>query len=169
MTTMLPVRPAFERPPQAHHPAHALEAIGRPPAVGRSRFEPEGAAELASHLADAGRPLLMFGQQGCEFCGAVRRLCQAIGATLHIVDLDDPQRQATGQAQALRAALRAHCGAPMLPQLFIRGRHLGGGTAALDAWNDGRLAKCLRRAGVAFRADVNLDARSLIPGWVQAF
>jgi cysteine synthase A len=182
--TQMPQAAAFlGRAAPDRRPVHAREAIGRPPIASPAGPQPDmaataaaaaadraaGAAELAAHLTDPRRPLLMFGQQRCEFSRSVRHLFQAIGAPLHGVDLDDPNLQAGGRAQALRAALVARCGAPTLPQVYIGGQRLGGCTATLDAWNAGHLAARLRAAGVPFRADTGLDARSLIPAWAQPF
>jgi len=173
MTLMPNPRAALGRAPHARRRAFGPAIAGRAPIVRLVRPEPTavvaGAAELAAHLADHHRPLLMFGRQDCEFCAAVQDLCRAIGAPLHTVDLDDPALQASGRAQALRAALAAQGGGPTLPQVFIGGQRLGGCSGTLDAWNDGRLAARLRAAGVPFRADVAIDARRLVPNWAQAF
>jgi cysteine synthase A len=153
-------------------PRSRFDAPAAPPAAPSRAPAPaiparEGVDFIDAAVADASRPALMFGLRWCEFGWALRRLFERIGAPLHEIHVDDPALQAGGLAGELRAALAARCGAVTLPQLFIGGQHVGGCTDAVAAWDDGRLARRLRRAGVPFDAAARVDTRSLMPAWVQ--
>ena len=142
-------------------------AASSPPAAAPLVPARQGIDFVDAAVADASRPALMFGLRWCEFGWALRRLFERLGAPLHEIHVDDPALQADGLAGALRAALAARCGSVTLPQLFVGGEHVGGCTEAVAAWDDGRLADVLRRAGVPFDAEARVDARSLLPAWVQ--
>jgi cysteine synthase A len=127
----------------------------------------DGLAFVESALADAGRPVVMFGMKWCEFGWAVRRLFDRIEAPLRVVELDDPALQNGDRAGAIRAALAVRAGSPTLPQLFVGGQLLGGCNDTLGAWDDGRLPRLLQDAEVPFASDRAVDTQVLLPGWVQ--
>jgi cysteine synthase A len=58
-------------------------------------------------------------------------------------------------------------GAPTIPQIFVAGRHIGGCTETLDAFNDGSLQALLEANGVPFDAGEALDAYTLLPAWLH--
>jgi cysteine synthase A len=142
-------------------------AVAPPPAALPAAPVRQGVAFVDAAVADTSRPALMFGLRWCEFGWALRRLFERIGAPLHEIHVDDPALQADGLAGELRAALASRCGAVTLPQLFVGGQHVGGCTEAVAAWDDGRLPQLLRRAEVPFDAAARVDARSLLPAWLQ--
>jgi cysteine synthase len=49
--------------------------------------------------------------------------------------------------------------------VFVGGTLLGGCTATLDAFKDGRLQLLLKQHGVAFDDSVHFDPHTLLPSW----
>ena len=65
-------------------------------------------------------------------------------------------------------SVRAKTRSPTIPQVFIRGEHIGGCTETFDAFNDGRLARLLSASGIAIPEIGNTDAYTFLPKWLHA-
>jgi cysteine synthase A len=109
----------------------------------------------------------MFALEWCEFCWSVRRLFQAMNIAYRSIDLDSVEYQKDNWGGDLRVALRKVTGTPTIPQIFVGGKHIGGCTETLDAFNDGSLQQSLDANGVAFKAEKNLDAYTFLPKWLH--
>jgi cysteine synthase A len=83
------------------------------------------------------------------------------------IDLDSVEYQKDAWGGEIRIALRKATGASTIPQVFVGGRHLGGCTETLDAFNDGSLQALLDANHIAFEADKALDAYTLLPKWLH--
>jgi len=63
-------------------------------------------------------------------------------------------------------ALNARFEVKTIPQIFIGGKHIGGATETIDAFNEGELQTLLGSSGVAYNQGVNVDPYSLLPTWL---
>src|SRR3954454_9744589 len=84
------------------------------------------AAEVVAREID-GHPVVMFALEWCEFCWAARKLLARLGVAYRSVDLDAVAWQRDDLGTRMRAPLRERAGAPTIPQIWIGGRHGGGG------------------------------------------
>ncbi len=116
---------------------------------------------------DRENPIVLFALEWCEFCWSVRRLFGAMNLPYRSIDLDSVEYQKDGWGGEVRTALHKATGAPTIPQVFVGGKHIGGCTETLDAYNDGSLQELLTASGVAFDTDPSLDAYKLLPTWLH--
>jgi cysteine synthase A len=118
-------------------------------------------------LADREQPVLLFALEWCEFCWSVRKLFARCGIPYRSIDLDSAAFQRDDRGGQVRAVLREHTGLTTIPQVFVGGEFIGGSTATMQAFKDGRLQDRLRAHGVEFRQDVQLDPHALLPAWIH--
>jgi cysteine synthase A len=127
----------------------------------------EAVAHVDAIIADPGRPVVVFALEWCEFSWSVRNLFAAAGIDFRSVDLDGPDYRANDRGGDVRRALARLTGAATIPQVFVAGRHIGGATETMQAFNDRRLHALLRGAGrSADLPDVG-DAFRFLPGWLH--
>ena len=152
----------------ASTPGFRIGAAPAAAAAGAAR-EPtaRGAAFVEAALGDPEAPVVLFALEWCEFCWAIRRFFAQTGIAFRSVDLDSVAFQDGDLGGEIRAAVGRRVGTSTIPQVFVRGVHVGGCTETFDAWSDGRLQRLLNDQGVAFRQDAALDPRTLLPGWVH--
>lgn len=128
---------------------------------------PEARAHVASVVASADDPVVMFGLEWCEFCWSVRKLFERMGVGHRSIDLDSVEYQADGWGGDLRVALRECTGKTTIPQIFVGGEHLGGCTETFDAFRDGTLQSRLAGLGIAHEREIGIDPYALLPGWLH--
>ncbi|HET7203346.1 MAG TPA: pyridoxal-phosphate dependent enzyme [Steroidobacteraceae bacterium] len=128
----------------------------------------EAEAFVADTIAEKSQPVVLFALEWCEFCWSLRRLFDALGVRYRSVDLDSVPFQANRWGERVRAALTTRTGVATIPQVFVGGRFLGGATDVIDAWGKGTLQRELDSAGVDFARNAVADARTFLPGWLQA-
>jgi cysteine synthase A len=109
----------------------------------------------------------MFALEWCEFCWSVRKLFAQLGIEYHSVDLDSVEYQEGNRGGKIRAVLAEQTGAVTIPQIFIGGAHVGGCTDLFDAHGDGTMLQELDAIGVEYRKSAEIDAYSLLPGWLH--
>ena len=151
----------FDAPPPAP-PATKSASPVTAPAVSA-----EVEAFVAQVLADREQPLVMFALEWCEFCWSLRKLFAQCGIPYRSVDLDSTAYQRDDRGGQIRAVLTARTGSKTIPQVFVGGEYIGGCTETLDAFREGRLQDLLRRHGVGFDEDVQIDPYTLLPGWLH--
>lgn len=84
----------------------------------------------------------MFPQ--CGFSAAVAQTLDLLGVTYKSVNvLDDPE---------IRDGIKGFSNWPTLPQLYVKGKFVGGADIVRDMANSGELQACLASAGVPMRA-----------------
>jgi cysteine synthase A len=115
----------------------------------------------------ARHPVVMFALEWCEFCWSVRKLFAQLGIEYHSVDLDSVEYQEGNRGGKIRAVLAEQTGAVTIPQIFIGGAHVGGCTDLFDAHGDGTMLQELDAIGVEYRKSADIDAYSLLPGWLH--
>ncbi|CAN0174932.1 unnamed protein product [Lampetra planeri] len=79
--------------------------------------------------------VVIFSKTACPYCTMAKRAFDEIGARYLAVELD---RRADGRA--LQQALALATGARTVPQVFVNGRCIGGGTETQRLSQQGRLA-----------------------------
>jgi cysteine synthase A len=128
---------------------------------------PAAVAEVATLLADADHPVVMFALEWCEFCWSVRKVLASYGIRYRSVDLDSAAYQAGNRGGKVREALSARTGWNTFPQIFIAGEFVGGCTDLFDACKDGSLGQRLQRHRIPYDATVDCDPYSFLPGWLH--
>ncbi|MFC0206900.1 pyridoxal-phosphate dependent enzyme [Chelativorans intermedius] len=128
---------------------------------------PEASAEALDHVraivGDPGNEIVMFALEWCEFCWSVRRLFADLDIGFSAVDLDGPDYRDPEWAAGVRRALHAITGAPTIPQIFVRGKPIGGATDLFDELRDGRFAQRLGKTAMA----VPRDPYGYLPSWLH--
>jgi cysteine synthase A len=145
------------------------------PAPEPETAEPEPAFAVKSEarrfveeaVNDPEQPVVMFALEWCEFCWSVRRLFSKLGLAYRSVDLDSVDYQEDNWGGEIRLALRERTGSRTIPQIFVGGEYIGGCTELFDAFNEGRLSQLLKKAGASFDETFEVDAYSLLPGWLH--
>ncbi len=150
----------------------------------RCRFEvvtpveaPAPAAAISSPVVDAdaeryfddviAEPVVMFALEWCEYCWSVRKLFTRLGVAYRSIDLDSVAMHEDDFGGRVRAVLGRRTGVPTIPQVFIKGAHLGGATDLLEAMHDGSLQALLRAGGISFDESADFDPYTLLPQWMQ--
>jgi len=111
--------------------------------------------------------VVLFALEWCEFCWSMRKFFARVGIAYRSVDLDSVAYQVNDRGGKIRAVLTQRTGTPLVPKIFIGGRHMGGCTEIFDAWRSGALQKHLADCGVNFDRNVVVDPESLLPKWLQ--
>lgn len=89
---------------------------GKPPADAELAKPPAGSAAAEIEDAIASNKVVVFSSQTCPFCAKAIAALEAAGYVPSVVDCDATQRQ----------ALASKCGTGKVPQVFVRGNHIGG-------------------------------------------
>ena len=139
-----------------------------PPALETAPVSPDAERFVANVLRDHTQPVVMFALEWCEFCWSLRKLFAAYSIPYRSVDLDSAEYQRDNWGGEIRSVVRAKTRSPTIPQVFIRGEHIGGCTETFDAFNDGRLARLLSASGIAIPEIGNTDAYTFLPKWLHA-
>jgi cysteine synthase A len=132
-----------------------------------AQLDPQAQAFVDKVTNDAGRPVVMFAHEWCEFCWSVRRLFDEFAIPYRAVELDAAEYRADDRGGEIRKVLRQRTGSATIPQIFVGPQHVGGCTETFDAFNDGRLQRLLLQNGVEVKARGNVDAYSFLPKWLQ--
>jgi cysteine synthase A len=150
-------------------PSHRFhgKSAAAPAPVAVAEPTPAAAEFVEMATNDKNNPIVLFALEWCEFCWSVRRLFKAMDVTYRSVDLDSVEYQKDNWGGEIRVALRKATGAPTIPQIFVGGKHIGGCTETLDAFNDGSLQALLKANRVSFDANKGLDAYTLLPNWLH--
>jgi cysteine synthase A len=146
----------------------AATAAVPPPPPADASASAEAERFVAGVLQDAAQPVVMFALEWCEFCWSVRKLFKTYDISYRSIDLDSTEYQRANWGGDIRKVLRAKTGSPTIPQIFVRGEHIGGCTETLDAFNDGRLARLLSASGIAIPEHGKTDAYAFLPKWLHA-
>jgi cysteine synthase A len=141
-----------------------------PAALPTQRTEaPDAEAEafVASVLADAGTPVVMFALEWCEFCWSARKLFAALSIPFRSIDLDSVRYQQADLGGRIRRALTAKTAIPTIPQIFVGGTLIGGASDIIREAQNGALHKRLTAIGVRFDTSAQVDFAGLLPKWLQ--
>ena len=75
----------------------------------------------------------------------MRKLFKALGVSYQSVDLDSVAYQQDNRGGKIREVLAQRLGTLTIPQIFVGGEHIGGGTDLFAAYQDGSLSVACRR------------------------
>jgi len=143
-------------------PAPATGAAAKPAPVTES-----GKSFVAEAINDAKNPVVMFALEWCEFCWAVRKLFAELNIPYKAYDLDSVTYQEGGLGGEIRAALNEQIGSNTIPQIFIGGEHMGGGTDTFEAYKTGKLQEHLAKSGIVAGDLGDRDPFELLPNWLH--
>jgi cysteine synthase len=124
-------------------------------------------AALDTLIHGAKEPFVVFGLEWCEFTWSVRKFLRSAGLPCSSINLDSEAHRANGAGDALRSALRKKISAATLPQVFLSGRHLGGASETLAAFQNGSLTEELSALGYRLSDEHLSRASGHLPTWVQ--
>jgi len=117
-------------------------------------------------LGDAGRPVVLFALEWCEFCWSVRKVFSEFAIDYTSVDLDSVSYQQDELGGKMFEVLKQRTGSVTLPQIFIGGNFEGGCADVFDSLKSGELQTRLKNYGVNFDASVHVDPYKLLPNWL---
>jgi len=122
---------------------------------------------VAEALADEENPVVMFALEWCEFCWAVRKLFTELEIPYKAYDLDSVAYQQDNLGGEIRSALNARIGSNTIPQIFISGEHIGGGTDTFEAYKTGALQERLTEIDIVAGNLGDKDPYELLPNWLH--
>jgi len=148
-------------------PAATAPAAAAPKAAPKAEDRKAIVAEtfVADTLANEDHPVVVFGLAWCEFGWSATKFFSKIGVNYHTVEIDRPEFQADGVR--VRADIEAQSGVKTFPQIFIKGKFIGGCTDIFEAYMDGSLQKLLAEEGIAFDGDADVDPYQMLPKWLH--
>ncbi|MEH6548372.1 MAG: cysteine synthase A [Pseudomonadales bacterium] len=111
--------------------------------------------------------VVMFALEWCEFCWSVRKLFAELNLDYQSIDLDSVKYQKNNRSGKIREVLEQRTGEATIPQIFIGGKLIGGGTEVLAAYEDGSLSKLLTDLNISYNSKVNVDTSKLLPQWLH--
>jgi cysteine synthase len=133
-----------------------------PPPAAPIRVAPAAAMRHVEKIvSDPEQPVVMFALEWCEFCWSVRKLFAAAGISYRSVDLDTAIYRQDDFGGDVRAALAAMTGATTIPQVFVRGKHVGGAMETFAAFESGGLSRSIGVPGRPGRA------ADFLPAWLH--
>ncbi|RCV07339.1 hypothetical protein SETIT_1G236000v2 [Setaria italica] len=110
------------------------------------------ALEKAKEIV-ASSPVVVFSKTYCPFCTRVKQLLAQLGANYKAVELD-----VESDGSDLQSALAEWTGQKTVPNVFIKGQHIGGCDATVAMHNDGKLVPLLAEAGAIASASAKATA-----------
>jgi len=123
--------------------------------------------EVEALLRDPNRPVIMFANEWCEFCGSVRKAFAAYSIPYTAIDLDSDSFRINDRGSKMYEVVRQQTGSLTLPQIFIDGKFVGGCTDVFDDLKSGQLQARLKKRGITVDASVDINPYELLPGWLQ--
>eukprot|EP00455_Lapot_gusevi_P033486 TRINITY_DN3662_c0_g1_i1.p1 TRINITY_DN3662_c0_g1~~TRINITY_DN3662_c0_g1_i1.p1 ORF type:complete len:102 (+),score=25.95 TRINITY_DN3662_c0_g1_i1:102-407(+) len=95
-----------------------------------------------ARAAIANHKVVVFSKTYCPYCTKAKRVLSGLQARVHVLELDT-----MSDGEEIQAALREITGVRTVPQVFIRGRFIGGGDDTERLNKRGQLEPMLREAG----------------------
>ena len=127
----------------------------------------EDVAALNKLINQAEKPFVVFGLEWCEFTWSVQSFLRSADLPYRTINLDSELYRAGNAGDRLRWALRNKVSSATLPQVFLNGRHIGGATDTLKAFEEGRLEGELRGLGLNLAGEKIARATDHLPKWIQ--
>jgi cysteine synthase A len=153
-------------------PGYRFDLKAPPPPAVKPQEEPTLTSETAETLVnnaldDAENPVVLFSLEWCEFCWAVRKLFAELKVPYKAYDLDSVSYQQGNLGGQVRAVLNARIGSNTIPQIFIGGEHIGGGTDTFEVCKSGKLRERLAEVGIVAGEFGDKDPFELLPNWLH--
>jgi cysteine synthase A len=137
------------------------------PAAEDQPATPAAESFVSEVIAGAEQKVVIFALEWCEFCWSVRKVFQECDIPYRSIDLDSVEYQKDDWGGQIRAALRERVDARTVPQIFVGGEHVGGCTETLDALKAGNFQELLKKHGVAYNREIDVDPYSFFPAWLH--
>jgi glutaredoxin len=90
----------------------------------------------------ATHPVVVFSKTWCGFCAQVKSLFRELGVPARVIELDD----LGNEGLLLQDALYSWTGQRTVPNVFVGGKHIGGCSDTLEAYERGELQSWIEEA-----------------------
>ncbi|GJN27087.1 hypothetical protein PR202_gb15076 [Eleusine coracana subsp. coracana] len=90
----------------------------------------------------ASAPVVVFSKSYCPFCVRVKKLFEQLGASFKAIEMD-----VESDGAELQDALKEWTGQRTVPNVFIKGKHIGGCDDTMALNTQGKLVPLLTEAG----------------------
>ncbi|KAG2278287.1 hypothetical protein Bca52824_060842 [Brassica carinata] len=88
-------------------------------------------------------PVVVFSKTYCGYCQKVKQLLTQLGATFKVLELDE-----MSDGGEIQSALSEWTGQSTVPNVFIKGKHIGGCDRVMES-KQGKLVPLLTEAAIA--------------------
>ncbi|KAJ4878535.1 Glutaredoxin-C1 [Raphanus sativus] len=88
-------------------------------------------------------PVVVFSKTYCGYCQKVKQLLTKLGADFEVLELDE-----MSDGGEIQSALSKWTGQRTVPNVFIKGKHIGGCDSVMESNQKGTLVPLLVEAGV---------------------
>ncbi|CAH8382607.1 unnamed protein product [Eruca vesicaria subsp. sativa] len=86
--------------------------------------------------------VVVFSKTYCGYCQRVKQLLTQLGATFKVLELDE-----MSDGGGIQSALSEWTGQSIVPNVFIKGKHIGGCDRVIDSNKQDKLVPLLTEAG----------------------
>ena len=122
--------------------------VGASGAGGGGAADRESAIVAQIEAAVSASKCVIYSKTTCSYCQSTKRLFEAMRCECDVIELDQVPR-----GTELHAALARYTGQRTVPNVFVRGTHIGGNDATQAAYREGRLQEMLDGGTVRSLAD----------------
>ncbi len=148
-------------------PGYRFDVAGDTAIIEDQEIDPQAEEEMNTMISDPNHSIVMFALEWCEFCWSVRKVFAEYGIEYRSVDLDSVEYQENNRGGKIRVALRNKTTWNTFPQIFIKGKFIGGCTDLFDGIKDGKLLSKLEQLDIEHKKDVSADPYDFLPGWLH--
>jgi glutaredoxin 3 len=120
-------------------PSTRLTIFPYPILTSNVRFSTKSTMQAFIQNAIDTNPILIFSKSYCPYCANTKRLFQTLNLTPKVYELDQMEN-----GMELQRALETLTGQRTVPNVFVRGQHIGGNDDTVRANGNGELAKLLQ-------------------------
>ncbi|VVB17824.1 unnamed protein product [Arabis nemorensis] len=96
-------------------------------------------------------PVVVFSKTYCGYCQRVKQLLTQLGASFKVLELDE-----MSDGGEIQSALSEWTGQTTVPNVFIKGKHIGGCDKVTETNKQGKLAPLLTEAGALTKTSSKL-------------
>ncbi|KAI9183534.1 Glutaredoxin [Blastocladiella emersonii ATCC 22665] len=102
--------------------------------------DPEMASKVAATVAKliSDNAVMVFSKSYCPYCTKAKDALKAVGAAFHAIELDQ-----MNEGAEIQAHLAELTGQRTVPNIFIKGKHIGGCSDLLELKSSGKLQSML--------------------------
>ncbi|XP_055354180.1 thioredoxin reductase 1, cytoplasmic-like isoform X2 [Paramacrobiotus metropolitanus] len=113
-----------------------------PPITEEERELEKNKAQVVKWIKDDSTPVIVFSKTTCPFCKKVKELLNTLTVKYTAIELDT-----LPNGPALQSALHSLTNQKTVPNVFIRGQHIGGCDATTKLHEDGKLLPLINAGG----------------------
>uniref|UniRef100_A0A7N0U165 Glutaredoxin domain-containing protein n=1 Tax=Kalanchoe fedtschenkoi TaxID=63787 RepID=A0A7N0U165_KALFE len=123
------------------------------PVFGKPERTPEEKAMALSKVKQivADFPIVVFSKTYCGYCNRVKQLLAQLAASFKVIELNQES-----DGDDLQAALLEWTGQRTVPNVFIKGKHIGGCDSVTELHQMGKLVPLLNNAGAIANTSTQL-------------